>query len=51
MGQEHSILLAIVIFLIFQNSPKQKNSLYQQYLKSVGLIDLLKNCFHDYSEE
>ena len=51
MGQEHSILLAIVIFLIFQNSPKQKNSLYQQYLKSVGLIDLLKNCFHDYSVE
>ena len=40
MGQEHSILLAIMIFLIFQNSPKQKNSLYQQFLKSVGLIGL-----------
>ena len=40
MGQEHSILLAIMIFLIFQNSPKQENSLYQQFLKSVGLIDL-----------
>ena len=41
MGQEHSILLAIMIFLIFQNSPKQKNSLHQQYLKSVGLIEFI----------
>ena len=41
MGQEHSILLAIMIFLIFQNSPKQKNSLHQQYLKSVGLIEFV----------
>ena len=40
MGQEHSILLAIMIFLIFQNSPKQKNSLHQQYLKSVGLTPI-----------
>ena len=38
MGQEHSILLAIMIFLIFQNSPKQENSLYQQFSESVGLI-------------
>ena len=38
MGEEHSILLAIMIFLIFQNSPKQENSLYQQFSESVGLI-------------
>ena len=40
MGQEHSILLAIMIFLIFQNSPKQKNSLYQQIFEISRL-----NCF------